>query len=303
MQTRIILFLFLVIMPLIDCFAQEAFNIKSTDPIPVTFIEALEGVRFVNMYVNENYLDYITSNPNSGDVQLLTGFVEFLKTDLGFPRVAITKDQLDEYGKLAETSCDFVEVNSSAKFVSDLGAVGRITEVIASFMFCDGTLFYIQIPDYSVSGWTKHAKRMRTEWAKRMPYGIAYNTLGRKSIARLPIIATEDSIITSLERDSTHSNLEGIYQYFNGSAIHLDKVAVFHDANGLVLIHISGKGKYEKDWIEGELKGYLQKTSSFNDFILNFYLEDKSIAKGSVSFSEGGMQVFYEGKEFKFVKM
>jgi len=296
-----ILTLLLVTISTFETLGQTTTTIKSDEALTNEFLSDLSGVRFINMYQNETYVEYLINNQQNLDVQLLMGFITFLKNDLEFP-VAVTMDQIRELESISNSTCDFVRVRLDGEFKSDFLAVGKITGIVAAFEFCDNTVYFLELPSYPVNGLTNHPKKIKSEFLRRIPFKIDYDVSNVKSIRKNLVYENLDSISVSNENDTSKPFLIGVYQYFNGGEIFFDKIVIFNNNGNLVMAFVSGKQKASKDWSKGEHLGELKKTSSQNDFILYFYLEDKTEAQGSVTFADGSLTLYYSGKAHKFVK-
>jgi hypothetical protein len=116
-------------------------------------------------------------------------------------------------------------------------------------------------------------------------------------------VMTESQILQMIKADSLENTIQGVYQYFSGDETDVQKLGVIEYENQLLLVYLSGDGRYRGDWKEGEIKGTLLPTRSSNDYIVDFKLQDKSQTKGSISFSDHAFTLNAIGKSFRFIKL
>lgn len=213
------------------------------EDLPKEFVQRLEGVRFVDMYQSDEYVNYLTNNTSDIDVQLVSGFFSFLNEDLERP-AAITSSQLEELNGEIQSICEVVKVNFNAQFESDLLAIGRITNIQAGFKFCDGSIFYLKLANYGVTGNTVQHKKIQRKFRERFPYKIPFDSLQILSLPTLEMVSFNGvNAIDSLFHDSTTSPFEGVYQYFSGDQFHVTKLAVINNKGLLKLIYLEGTGQ------------------------------------------------------------
>lgn len=301
MLVRIIFLLFVLTTNF--CHAQTSIDtIQPFDKLPNEFLDKLSGVKYANMYEGEAYVQALVNNQNSLDAQLLMGFVEFLRDDFGY-LVAITQEQVDELQGVSESLCQYTKVRFTGSFDSDVMAVGSIVGVMATFRFCDGSIYVVKIEDYGVSGMTKHWKKIQKEFRRRFPYPIPYDDTKELSFEELEIVISESEILEVLKTDLTRSPFEGVYQFFSGPESGVEKLAIYRHEEKLSIIFISGSGNYSNDWREGELKGTLTPTKSPTDFLVKLFLSNKQEANGSLSFDENAFTLNVNGQNYRFIKL
>jgi hypothetical protein len=295
--------IFTLLLFSISSFAQPIIDtISPTDQIPMELIQRLEGVRFVDMYQSDEYVNYLSNNTSDIGIQLVLGFVNFLKEDLERP-VAITSSQLEQLNGELQSICEVVKVDFNAEFESDLLAIGRITNIQAGFLFCDGSIFYLKLPEYGVTGNTRQHKKIQRKFRERFPYAIPFDSAKTLSLPTLEIVSFQSNSADSLLQDSTASPFEGVYQYFSGSQTHVSKLAVMKHENNLKLIYLEGEGRFANDWQKGEVKAVLVETKSPNDFIVKITSGNKQKINGSLTFSENSFTINANSKSYRFIML
>jgi hypothetical protein len=125
------------------------------ESIPKILINKLEGVKYANMYQDEQWEQQYVNNTASIDSELMVGVAMFLKGHLGF-KVAIIKEQLDQFRSASASDCEFTSVSFTGEFNSDVFSKGGIVGASLTFSFCDGSTYSILILDYGASREAEH---------------------------------------------------------------------------------------------------------------------------------------------------
>lgn len=247
-----------------------------------TLKKKITGVKYVDFGFTNAQETMILNNVSSLDAQVLIGFVNYVKMDLGLKAI-VTAEQRKELSKLATSACDIVRFNYDfGEFNSKLIAIGNYP-LTFSFTFCDRSTYSFKTKMH-VDGLTIYHKRAREtcafEFINKNKYDITQRINLQKSI---PII-TQNQFIKYFDSSSHKNPFEGVYQLFSSvNNTSKYKLAIFNSNDTLKVIYFEG-ANFKDDWQDGELKGYLMNTNSANDFFAKWISLDKTQIDASITF-------------------
>lgn len=248
-----------------------------------TLKKKITGVKYVDFGFSSAQEQMILNNVSSLDAQVLIGFVNYVKMDLRLIPI-VTAEQRKELSNLVTSSCDIVRFNYEfGEFNSKLIAIGNYP-LTFTFTFCDKSTYSFKTKMY-VDGLTVYHKRARETCAFEFINKNKYDISQRISVKKSTQIITESQFNKYLDTSSHKLPIEGIYQLFStANNTSKYKVGVFNSNDTLKVIYFDG-ANFKEDWIEGELKGYLTKTSSENDFFAKWISLDKSQIDATITFT------------------
>ena len=242
----------------------------------------ITGVKYVDFGFSNAQEQMVLNNLNSLDAQVLIGFVNYIKMDLGLQAI-VTSEQRKEMLKTATSSCDIVRFNYDfGEFNSKFMALGTYP-LTFSFTFCNKSKYTFKTKLH-VDGLTNYAKRTRETCAFEFINKGKYDITERKEIKKNPTIVTESEFSKYLDTTLIKLPLEGIYQLFSSvNNTSKYKVGIFNTNDTLKVIYFGG-ADFKDDWVNGELKGFLIRTTSENDFFAKWVSLDKSQMDASITF-------------------
>lgn len=270
--------------------------------VPPSLVNSLTGVKYASFPSgNQDLVDYVVRNPNAIDVVIFSDIIEYLNQDFLFDFVAWTPSQKEELSKIMNNPCEVVSIYfKQGEFGENIGAIGRIQGIELGFTFCDGQSYIIKT-DFGVSGWTNYSKKYRKHFTKILNLkGKIYN----KEFEKIP---KESSLYIDAEELNERMSklsldpIEGVYNLFtktgNWSA---EKIYIIKEETRYTAIFLEGDTRL---WKKGELKSIFTPTLSEGDFLLEHYMADKSIQKGSAIIKENTIEIILTDSSAKYVKL
>ena len=247
-----------------------------------TLKRKITGVKYVDFGFSTAQEQLIINNVNSLDAQVLIGFTNYIKSDLGLQPI-ITAEQRQEIFKTVGSSCDVVRFSYEfGEFNSRLIAVGNYPFTF-SFIFCDKSTYSFKTKMY-VDGLTIYHKKARETCAFEFVNKNKYDIKQRIAVKKANPIITELQFNNYLDTSLHKLVFEGIYQLFStANNTSKYKIGVFKSNDTLILIYFDG-ANFKDDWVDGEFKGFLTKTSSENDFFVKWISLDKSEIDATITF-------------------
>lgn len=282
MKPLFTLLCFLLLVPQIGHSQSKKEKKEAQEKVLDTLQQKIKGVKFADLGFTTAQENLIINNPNAIDAQILLGIRDYLKKDLGL-EVVITKEQRIQAVKITTSQCDFVKIEYEiGTFKSKFGAVGTMPFNF-SIQFCDKSKYTFEA-NLSVNGLTNYTTLIRNSCLYRFPLKKGYNKANRMSIPNNPIITTQISFNKYLDSANKKNEIEGLYRLFSTEEnTSKYNIGIKLENDTLKIIYLNG-ADFSEDWKEGELKGYLIKTLSENDYLLKWYSLDKSLIDGSLTF-------------------
>lgn len=281
MKSSIILGFLILFNPLFGDSQTKKEKRQEHERVLDTLQQKIQGIKFADLRFSKTQVDFLINNSNSLDAQIILGIIDYFKKDLGI-EVIVTTEQRNLAIKSTTSQCDFVKlVYETGTFNSTFGAIGTIPFKF-SLQFCDQSIYSFDTK-LRVSGLTNYANLIRNTCFDKFPLKKGYNKAKRMTISNNPIICTLNSFNKYL--DSTRKNeIEGLYRLLS-SEDNTSKytVGLKENKDTINIIYFDG-ADFSNDWKEGELKGYMIKTLSENDYLLKWYSLDKTLVEGSVTF-------------------
>lgn len=270
--------------------------------VPPSLVNSLMGVKYASFPSgNKDMVDFAVRNSNAIDVIIFSDIIEYLNQDFLFDFVAWTPSQKEELSKVINNSCEVVSVYfKQGEFGDNLGAIGRIQGIELGFTFCDGQSYIIKT-DFGVSGWTNYSQKYRKHFTKILNLkGQSYN----KDFEKIPkesLLYIDDEELNKRMSTINLDPIEGIYGLFtktgNWSA---DKIYVINEGTRYTSVFLEGDTRL---WKKGELKSVFTPTLSEGDFLLEHFMADKSIQKGSAIIKENSIEIILTDSTAKYVKL
>lgn len=241
---------------------KEVLDKKTLD----TLKDKLSGVKYAVFGLTQEQEDFFNENDGSIEARILKGVSSYLKDDLGM-EVLVTRKEIQEVKKLGNiSSCDVTLVGYGVQDVKSSSIVDGTFSFKFSMKFCDESRYSFETK-LSCNVLTDYVGLIRGACKSNFPLSREYDEKKKPTLPKGPFIISQRDFEKYLDSNTSKKPMEGIYQLIsseNNSPKY--KIGLYHHNDTLKVVYFE-QGILNRDWIEGETKGYLTRTESEADYI------------------------------------
>ena len=248
-----------------------------------TLKHKLSGVKYVDLRFSRFQEERLVNNPNSLSGNLLEAFTDYANDYLRL-EVIWTAGQRAVARKISKSACDYTFAEYKlGEFKSLFGAIGEYP-LSLTFQFCDHSTYTLNTK-IRVTGLTEnYLLKFKAAFINQLSFDRIYDVGKKLDVYKSKPVISESAFRNYLDSNAHLNELEGMYKlsvpdHFTSKYT----VGIFNSGDSLSVIYFKD-ADYADDWVEGEVKAKLYDTGTNNDFITDWFLNDKSVIKGSIHF-------------------
>jgi S1-C subfamily serine protease len=267
------------------------------------FYDFIKGVDYVIINYSEEGRDKIDKGDEAA-TSLTKVFKRYLG-DIGFSRIIVTKNDVDQFIGFSPSICNAALFRCSFNFDGS-----RFSNILMSFASCRGDYFTFE----SAASFPDNANYESN----------LYNALKDMFWSN---IARDESYKLKIEGEMTNWNENKLREYYDSSgAVNLEgiyekmrfgndkrgeskyKIGVVKNSDGYDVIYISGANNH-LEWVEGEIKARIINTAMSNYYKVEWLMSNKRVNNDMYCFiDENGMLTILdssikEDQEDKYLKL
>jgi hypothetical protein len=229
--------------------------------------EKLSGVKYAVFNLTQDQEKFLIENDTGSiEAEILNGVTSYIKDDLGI-EVLVTRKQRQEIKELRSTSlCDYALVGYGVEDVKSSSIVDGKFSFKFSVKFCDGSRYSFNT-ELSFNELTNYVILIRTACKSNFPLSIQYDEKKKLTLPKGPFIISKRDFEKYLDSNKTKKPIEGIYQLISSENSSPKYTIGIYDHNDTLKIVYFEQEILNKNWNEGEIKGYLTSTNSQSDYI------------------------------------
>lgn len=241
---------------------KEVLDKKTLD----TLKDKLSGVKYAVFGLTQEQEDFFNENAESIEARILKGITSYLKDDLGM-EVLLTRKEIQEAKKLGNiSSCDVTLVGYGVQGVKNSSIVNGTFSFTLSMKFCDKSRYSFETK-LSFNVLTDYVALVRGACKSNLPLSRKYDEKKKPTLPKGPFIISKREFEKYLDSNTSKKPIEGIYQLVSSETNSPKyKIGLYHHNDTLKVVYFE-QGILNRDWIEGEIKGYLTSTKSGSDYI------------------------------------
>ncbi|HEV8506472.1 MAG TPA: hypothetical protein VGQ53_13765 [Chitinophagaceae bacterium] len=230
-----------------------------------TLKDKLSGVKYATFNLTEAQENFFAENSESTEAQILQGITSYLKSDLGM-EVLVTRAARQQLRKLSNPSaCDYALVGYRVRDVKSSFPAGKFSFTL-SIKFCDESRYSFET-ELSFNVLTDYVDLIRKVCVSHFPISREYDEKKKSILPKGPFIISQRDFEKYLDSGKVKKPIEGIYQLsYSENGTPKYKIGIYNHNDTLKIVYF-GEEILNKNWIEGEIKGYLASKKSESVYI------------------------------------
>lgn len=278
---KIIFILFsIMLMSGLKTFSQND-NQNYTSNTEMNFSSFLNGVKYAQIIVNDNFIRNVNEFPYGGNSQAIAGLIKYLN-HLGFDDVT-WGSQIQNRNNL-KTLCDVVIVTPTWDYIES-----RYTNIKIKFISCNQDYYEFKIgKSIWNNGYLDVKAAFYDNCLKFYDEKINYNENNKLQVATEMTVWNEIKLKDNFQ-NKVIDQIEGIYESIvETSTMPKYKIGVVKSNEKYDIIYLSG-AKNSEDWKEGEIKGTITPTANENIFKTEWKMANKFLNTDAITTFDGSI--------------
>ncbi|HRJ31612.1 MAG TPA: serine protease [Cyclobacteriaceae bacterium] len=255
----------------------------------LNYPDFMSGVRYAYIVLADNDIEFINSNPNSGNSFAMSGIIDYF-SGLGFD---VKWGSARNIPQSMSSLCDLVLVEPYWDFRNS-----SYVDIGVRLRSCANDVFeFRSTKNIWVTGYTNITSAFRKRFSEmcgssRPPYNVRQ----RLSLPGQVTEWTESKLTQYLEK--SNNPIEGIYENsFESAGSPKYKIGIVKNRESYVAIYISGANNFQ-DWKEGEEKAKLIETATPSLFKAEWLMGNKTVNNNAyLTFEPGLMNLVWPDRD------